>query len=152
MRKLLPSFLLFIMVVLRVVRVQGWRAMSRLAVRQQQRQLFGRFYNPQRNAAASVYFTMDSSARQYHRLYSQKACHMSTTSASSTSEDSFFADTDFGTMGVRSPLLLERIQALGFVRPTAVQAASFQAIASHPTDVMVGAETGSGTYLIVLLG
>lgn len=63
----------------------------------------------------------------------------------------FFAEEiDFATMGVKSPILLQRIQALGFSRPTSVQAAAFGDISSGSGNVTVGAETGSGKTLAYL--
>jgi superfamily II DNA/RNA helicase len=87
----------------------------------------------------------------------------------------FFASAtafpDFASIGIQSPVLLRRLEALGLTRPTAVQAAAFAMISSSPPpaspslshdhdqnkepdeqapeqrkqgDVTVGAETGSG--------
>jgi superfamily II DNA/RNA helicase len=63
----------------------------------------------------------------------------------------FFAEeTDFAALGVKSPVLLQRIEALGLSRPTSVQAAAFGEIASGWGNVTVGAETGSGKTLAYL--
>ncbi len=77
-----------------------------------------------------------------------------------TSVDDFFAspDTypDFGSIGIKSDVLLQRVNDFlspnGATppRPSAVQAASFAAINSG-TDVNIGAETGSGKTLAYLL-
>lgn len=67
--------------------------------------------------------------------------------------ESYFADPsiDFASLGIKSPVLLDRIKALGLTRPTAVQAAAYEAISSGEGDVTVGAETGSGKTLAYLL-
>ena len=68
----------------------------------------------------------------------------------------FFAPPDqtFESIGVSSPFLLSRLEAeLNLTRPSAVQAASYEAIAEG-SDVTIGAETGSGktfAYLLPLL-
>ena len=55
------------------------------------------------------------------------------------------SDVTFESMGIRSKVLLDRIKALGHERPTAVQAATFEALSAVPrTDMTIGAETGSG--------
>jgi len=62
------------------------------------------------------------------------------------------ADVTFESMGIRSKVLLDRIKALGHERPTAVQAATFEALSAVPrTDMTIGAETGSGKTLAYLL-
>jgi superfamily II DNA/RNA helicase len=94
--------------------------------------------------------------------------------------DSSLFDTnvpDFHTLGIRSPILLERLQQQQLCRPTKVQAASFQAIIQSTTplstssisesaaiddtiptvpprttsDVTIACETGSGKTLAYLL-
>jgi superfamily II DNA/RNA helicase len=86
--------------------------------------------------------------------------------------DGFFAPNimDFESMGITSPVLLQRLQAMGLQRPTAVQAAAFQAMDSSTLwssssrrntsgnggsidiqDVTIGSETGSGKTLAYLL-
>lgn len=72
-------------------------------------------------------------------------------------DEYLFADASisFASMGVTSPILLSRLEALGHKQPTAVQAAAFGAIASQSSnkqqDVTIGAETGSGKTLAYLL-
>jgi len=65
----------------------------------------------------------------------------------------FFAPPEetFETMGVKSPVLLSRIEKdLDLTRPSAVQVAAYNAIAEGG-DVTIGAETGSGkTYAYLL--
>ncbi|KAL3904101.1 MAG: hypothetical protein SGILL_010196, partial [Bacillariaceae sp.] len=71
----------------------------------------------------------------------------------------FFAgpDVTFESMGIQSPLLIQRLETqLSLTRPTSIQAESFAAIRSEETsrDVTIGAETGSGksyAYLLPLL-
>ena len=88
-----------------------------------------------------------------------------------TSNDDFFASPDqfpsFQSLGIQSPILLQRVTAMleehgktkkasaaaaaaAAARPSAVQAASFTAITSGK-DVNIGAETGSGKTLAYLL-
>ncbi|KAI2494081.1 helicase [Fragilaria crotonensis] len=64
----------------------------------------------------------------------------------------FFAapDVTFQSIGVKSPLLLQRLEQLGLSRPSAVQASAYPAIQAG-TDVTIGAETGSGKTLAYLL-
>ena len=69
-------------------------------------------------------------------------------------DDGFFAppDVTFASLGVQSPVLLQRLEkGMGLVRPTAVQAAAFSKIALGNNDVTIGAETGSGKTLAYLL-
>jgi superfamily II DNA/RNA helicase len=74
-----------------------------------------------------------------------------TSSSKEARNNGFFAEeTDFAALGVKSPVLLQRIEALGFSRPTSVQAAAFGDIASGWGNVTVGAETGSGKTLAYL--
>jgi superfamily II DNA/RNA helicase len=71
--------------------------------------------------------------------------------AAAAANNGFFAEeTDFAALGVKSPILLQRIEALGFSRPTSVQAAAFGDISSGWGNVTVGAETGSGKTLAYL--
>ena len=76
----------------------------------------------------------------------------SSTSSSSSMNDFFAPDGEtFESMGVRSPILLERIKnGLKLDRPSAVQAAAYKAIVEGG-DVTIGAETGSGKTLAYLL-
>ena len=59
-------------------------------------------------------------------------------------------EATFESIGVKSPILLERLEKLGFTRPSAVQASTYPAI-HEGTDVTIGAETGSGKTLAYLL-
>jgi superfamily II DNA/RNA helicase len=80
-----------------------------------------------------------------------KANDDDTTAAAAISD--FFAtdDVTFESMGVTSPVLLDRIQnQLRLKRPSAVQAAAYAAI-QQGGDVTIGAETGSGKTLAYLL-
>ena len=89
-------------------------------------------------------------------------------SGSTSDEDGFFANADvsFESIGVRSPVLLERLSKLGLERPTQIQAKTFAQICSSDedesesspassrvwaNDVTIGAETGSGKTLAYLL-
>ena len=66
--------------------------------------------------------------------------------------DSFFAnEMSFADIGIKSQVLLDRLAAESLVRPTKVQASSFNAIKSGVGDVTIGAETGSGKTLAYLL-
>lgn len=53
-------------------------------------------------------------------------------------------------MGIKSQILLDRIQELKIERPSAVQAAAYSSI-TEGGDVTIGAETGSGKTLAYLL-
>ncbi|GKZ00723.1 hypothetical protein MPSEU_001024200 [Mayamaea pseudoterrestris] len=78
--------------------------------------------------------------------------HHSSSDDNAAQSNNIFADdsVSFESMGVTSTVLMSRIKALGLERPTAVQAASFETIASG-SDVTIGAETGSGKTLAYLL-
>ena len=68
--------------------------------------------------------------------------------------DDFFADGDttFSSIGIRSSVLLERLEnKLGLTKPTQVQAQSFGKIREGKGDTTIGAETGSGKTLAYLL-
>lgn len=74
-----------------------------------------------------------------------------------TSTDDFFASKDkfptFESLGIKSPILLKRVQDIldgEESRPSAVQAAAMTAINSGK-DINIGAETGSGKTLAYLL-
>jgi superfamily II DNA/RNA helicase len=69
------------------------------------------------------------------------------------SYESFFAppDVTFSSIGVQSPILLNRLKSLGISRPSAVQASAYNAILDSEHDVVLGAETGSGKTLAYLL-
>jgi superfamily II DNA/RNA helicase len=120
--------------------------------------------------------SVDSSSRILHRSYSFAARRsMSSKNGEDidtndiNENDGFFAPNvmDFESMGITSPVLLQRLQAMGMQRPTAVQAAAFQAMdtTSRRTgsrgggggggnaiqDVTIGSETGSGKTLAYLL-
>ena len=66
---------------------------------------------------------------------------------------SFFADQDFASLGLRSPVLLKRLEKhIGLTQPTAVQAQAIPKLLDPETgDVTIGAETGSGKTLAYLL-
>eukprot|EP00538_Stauroneis_constricta_P013247 CAMPEP_0119561566 /NCGR_PEP_ID=MMETSP1352-20130426/17985_1 /TAXON_ID=265584 /ORGANISM="Stauroneis constricta, Strain CCMP1120" /LENGTH=610 /DNA_ID=CAMNT_0007609793 /DNA_START=138 /DNA_END=1970 /DNA_ORIENTATION=- len=96
--------------------------------------------------------------RTQTRLFSSPPTSTSSTSSSSENEgaiddggDSFFAEPSFKELGIKSDILLQRLEKLGFTRPTQVQASSFQQIAAGEGDVTIGAETGSGKTLAYLL-
>jgi superfamily II DNA/RNA helicase len=75
-------------------------------------------------------------------------------SASEEGHDDFFSNdvASFESMGIESPILLERLKKnLDLSRPTQVQASSFQKIREGSSDVTIGAETGSGKTLAYLL-
>jgi superfamily II DNA/RNA helicase len=75
----------------------------------------------------------------------------SSTGTDDVTDDGFFADeTDFAAIGIKSPVLLQRIKDLGFTRPTSVQAALFGELSSGVGSITVGAETGSGKTLAYL--
>ena len=69
-------------------------------------------------------------------------------------DEDFFANgiTTFESLGIQSPILLERLEkTLGLKRPTQVQASSFSKIKEGSDNVIIGAETGSGKTLSYLL-
>jgi superfamily II DNA/RNA helicase len=72
-----------------------------------------------------------------------------------TETDNFFAEPSFESIGIKSKVLLERLETLGFTKPTVVQASSYKAISEgseeYAGDVTIGAETGSGKTLAYLL-
>jgi superfamily II DNA/RNA helicase len=72
---------------------------------------------------------------------------------SSTTDGGIFSDdtTTFASLGIESPVLLERLEKLGLGRPTQVQADSFAKIKENSGNVILGAETGSGKTLAYLL-
>jgi superfamily II DNA/RNA helicase len=74
---------------------------------------------------------------------------------STTETDNFFAEPSFESIGIKSKVLLERLEKLGFTKPTVVQASSYKAISEgseeYAGDVTIGAETGSGKTLAYLL-
>ena len=66
----------------------------------------------------------------------------------------FFAQDHptFDLLGVKSPLLLKRLQRAGYLRPSAVQSCVWLEFENNPHgDVVIGAETGSGKTLAYLL-
>ena len=82
-------------------------------------------------------------------ISSSSLLSLSTTTHNSLSD--FFALPSFDSIGIQSPILLDRIAALGLKQPTTVQASSWNAIRTGSGDVIVGAETGSGkTYAYLL--
>jgi len=67
------------------------------------------------------------------------------------SVDGFFSpQEDFESIGVTNKVLLERLEQIKLERPSAVQAAAYNAIESGE-DVTIGAETGSGKTFAYLL-
>mmetsp|Transcript_3515 Transcript_3515/g.5395 ORF Transcript_3515/g.5395 Transcript_3515/m.5395 type:complete len:619 (+) Transcript_3515:92-1948(+) len=67
------------------------------------------------------------------------------------SVDGFFSpQEDFESIGITNNVLLERLQKMKLDRPSAVQAAAYNAIESGK-DVTIGAETGSGKTFAYLL-
>ncbi|CAJ1946656.1 unnamed protein product [Cylindrotheca closterium] len=73
--------------------------------------------------------------------------------SSTAAEEDFFATevSSFESMGIQSPILLERLQKAGLEKPTQVQASSFSALREGTKGVTIGAETGSGKTLSYLL-
>jgi superfamily II DNA/RNA helicase len=81
----------------------------------------------------------------------ESTSHLLSTATDTDSSSGFFAEeTDFAELGIKSPVLLQRLEALGFSRPTSVQGAAFSEISSGRGNVTVGAETGSGKTLAYL--
>ena len=80
---------------------------------------------------------------------------LSSTTTTTTEPDNFFAEPSFESIGIKSKVLLERLETLGFTKPTVVQASSYKAISEgseeYAGDVTIGAETGSGKTLAYLL-
>lgn len=84
-------------------------------------------------------------------------------SSNNGDDDGFFADSSvtFESIGVRSKVLLDRLDKLGLTRPTQIQAKTFGRIQGNDddesdffersNDVTIGAETGSGKTLSYLL-
>ena len=64
--------------------------------------------------------------------------------------DEFYSDKSFADIGITSPILLQRLAAMGLHQPSAVQEATYKVIAEG-TDITIGAETGSGKTLAYLL-
>jgi ATP-dependent helicase YprA (DUF1998 family) len=113
--------------------------------------------------------------RDFHRLFASSSSldASSSTNAAAGGNDGggFFAgeDVTFESVGVRSPVLLERLRnRLALTRPTQIQAKAFAKIRGdgegdvhaqggderrrkRSTDVTIGAETGSGKTLAYLL-
>mmetsp|Transcript_29961 Transcript_29961/g.45419 ORF Transcript_29961/g.45419 Transcript_29961/m.45419 type:complete len:572 (+) Transcript_29961:92-1807(+) len=73
-------------------------------------------------------------------------------SSATPATNDFFAppDATFESIGIKSKVLMDRIQGLNLERPSAVQAAAYASIVEGG-DVTVGAETGSGKTLAYLL-
>mmetsp|Transcript_80870 Transcript_80870/g.121552 ORF Transcript_80870/g.121552 Transcript_80870/m.121552 type:complete len:608 (-) Transcript_80870:73-1896(-) len=59
--------------------------------------------------------------------------------------------TSFESIGIESPILIDRLKAMGLDRPTQIQAQAFAEIRKGEGDVTIGAETGSGKTLAYLL-
>jgi superfamily II DNA/RNA helicase len=109
-----------------------------------------RFPGTHQSLASTSYATATIANRESSssRLFSTDTDDASSKEARN---NGFFAEEkDFATLGVKNPVLLQRIEALGFSRPTSVQAAAFGDIASGWGNVTVGAETGSGKTLAYL--
>ena len=64
--------------------------------------------------------------------------------------DEFYSDKSFADIGITSPILLQRLAAMGLHQPSTVQEATYKVIAEG-TDVVIGAEAGSGKTLAYLL-
>lgn len=122
-------------------------------------------------------FSSTAAARTTTRLFSTTT----TSTLEGDKEDSLFANdaTTFSSIGIQSPILLERLTKLGLERPTKVQAGTFAKLArsddnvasaeeeeedgtgfdatnqnkkkSMPRNVIIGSETGSGKTLAYLL-
>ena len=99
-------------------------------------------------------------------MYSRRSFSSTRIFSSEASDDGFFASSDvtFESMGIQSPVLLERLTKLGLERPTQIQAKTFAQIrgdesdnsdekpsSAYANDVTIGAETGSGKTLAYLL-
>lgn len=100
------------------------------------------FVQPSSRASTPILRAFDTDVTRYF-----------SSGSASSSETAFFAPSDqtFESMGVSSPILLERIETCARLkRPSAVQAAAYTVIASGE-DVTIGAETGSGKTLAYLL-
>ena len=90
-------------------------------------------------------------AANLHNPSRQRQTRLFSTEPSDATYDFFAApEATFQSIGVKSPLLLERLEQLGLSRPSAVQASAYAAIQGG-TDVTIGAETGSGKTLAYLL-
>lgn len=85
--------------------------------------------------------------------HSASSVRLFSSSSAAAQEDDFFATevTSFESMGIQSPILLERLQKAGFEKPTQVQAKSFATLQEGTKGVTIGAETGSGKTLSYLL-
>lgn len=89
--------------------------------------------------------------RPLRRETLRKQTRLFSTDPVDTINDFFAApDVTFESIGVTSPILLQRLEKLGLSRPSAVQASAYTAI-QQGTDVTIGAETGSGKTLAYLL-
>ena len=64
--------------------------------------------------------------------------------------DAFFSDQSFADIGITSPVLVQRLAAMGLHKASTVQEATYQVVAEG-TDVIIGAESGSGKTLAYLL-
>ena len=94
--------------------------------------------------------TSTSSSRS-SRLYSITT--QDNNNAAAENSNGIFADgeTTFESIGIESPVLLERLQKMGLKTPTQIQAQAFADISKGEGDVTIGAETGSGKTLAYLL-
>ena len=94
---------------------------------------------------------------QHHQILKLPRRHRSSsTHINDADTGEFYANPksypDFVSLGITSPILLNRLTAksgLGLTRPSAVQAAVFETISRGEEDVIVGAETGEVLILFV---
>ena len=98
------------------------------------------------------------------RLFAS-ASTLSSSGADETEDDGFFASSDvtFESIGIRSTVLLDRLEKIGLQRPTQIQAKTVPQIrgddsessspssSGYANDITIGAETGSGKTLAYLL-
>lgn len=101
------------------------------------------------NVLPTIRDLTDLPINQHSRRFSSGSSDHATTSSGG-----IFADDGitFESMGINSPILLQRLQKLGITRPTAVQAATFDTLSVTPReDATLGSETGSGKTLAYLL-
>lgn len=108
--------------------------------------------------------------QEYQRrpFASTQAMSSASTDDDATDYDGFFAGSGvtFKSIGIQSPVLLERLGKLGLEKPTQIQAKTFAQIRgddknsdddesppsiAYANDVTIGAETGSGKTLAYLL-
>ena len=117
---------------------------------------------------SSLSSVLQRQQQQRTRPFSSKSIVASSNENGDNEDDGFFAGSDvtFESIGVRSPILLERLNNLGLTQPTQIQAKTFAKILGTDddsgdaaegssrlwaNDVTIGAETGSGKTLAYLL-